>query len=59
MVKLKIVRTDGTIIEAEGPAEELLKLNLIPWQLYQPYQPLDLVGGTALPPGLTFTVGGK
>jgi hypothetical protein len=44
MIKLKITRSDGVVIEAEGPAEELQNLDLVPafWpaplQQYQPDQ---------------------
>lgn len=35
MVKLKVSRSDGTVIEFEGTAEDLQKviLNLVPWNI--------------------------
>lgn len=53
MVKLKITRSDGTVIEAEGEADELAKLQLIPWQFSPIYptvnpNPIWIGGGTII-----------
>lgn len=46
MVKLKVTRTDGTVIEAEGTAEELAKLNLFwPWTFTYTYPNVAAGGG--------------
>lgn len=53
MVKLKVTRNDGYTIEAEGPADELVKLGLVPWYSFWWYgynlQPNVAAGGGVIP----------
>lgn len=59
MVKLKITRSDGTVIEAEGAVDDLVKLapQIVPW-VAVPVQPYiqDHCGGNVGPWGYTVEI---